>query len=239
MLPAIIEKLQIQNFRNLESEIIPFGPNINCIFGENGNGKTNILEAVYFLIKRKSFRKNASFPQILGIDGENPEILFSSLFKNTSDEKPITYSGKLSSDGSSWHRNGSSTNRKLDIGVLFINPFESHGFHTSASFRRSWIDDQLGQIDQDYKKSLGRYNKSLRFRNKLLSTKPPQFQRQIDAIDKELGPLSLMLTNKRLEFLEDIKPFVKKAFHELFSEEHDLTITLDTKINPQRLESYY
>ncbi len=239
MLPAIIEKLQIQNFRNLESEIIPFGPNINCIFGENGNGKTNILEAIYFLIKRKSFRKNASFPQILGMDGDNPEILFSSLFKNLEEGKPITYSGKLSADGGQWHRDGSSTNRKLNIGVLFINPFESHGFHTSASFRRNWIDDHLGQLDSDYKKTLSRYTKSLRFRNKLLSKKPPQYQKQIDAIDKEMGPLSLNLTNKRLQFLEEIKPFIKQAFHNLFSEEHDLTITLDTKINPNSLESYY
>ncbi len=80
MLPLIISKLQVSNFRNLESNIIDFSPNINCIFGENGNGKTNILEAIFYLIKRKSFRKNASFPQMLGLDGENTEISFQSLF---------------------------------------------------------------------------------------------------------------------------------------------------------------
>ncbi len=239
MLNAIIEKLQIQNFRNIDSEIISFGPNINCIFGENGNGKTNILEAIYYLIKRKSFRKNASFPQMLGIDGENPEILFSSLFKNREENKPLTFSGKISSEGSTWHRDGSSTNRKLNIGVIFINPFESHGFHTSASFRRNWMDEHLSQLDDEYKKLLARYTKSLRFRNKLLASKPSQYQKQIDAIDKEMAPLSLQLTNKRLHFLEEVRPFVKKAFNDLFSEEHELTITLDTKINPNRLESYY
>jgi DNA replication and repair protein RecF len=239
MLPAIIEKLQIQNFRNIENEIIPFGPNINCIFGENGNGKTNILEAIYFLIKRKSFRKNASFPQILGIDGENPEILFSSLFKNVEENKALTFSGKMTSEGSTWHKDGSSTNRKLNIGVIFINPFESHNFHNSASFRRSWIDEQLSQLDEEYKISLSRYTKSLRFRNKLLSTKPMQFQKQIDAIDKEMAPLSLFITNKRLKFLEELKPFVGMAFNELFSEDHELTITLDTKINPNHIESYF
>ena len=94
-------------------------------------------------------------------------------------------------------------------------------------------------MDGEYKNSLARFTKSLRFRNKLLSTKPSQYQKQIDAIDKEMAPLSLQLTNKRLQFLEEVRPFVKKAFNDLFSEDHELTITLDTKINPNRVESYF
>ena len=71
-----IQKLQVTNFRNLEPDIISFSPNINCILGENGNGKTNILEALYYISYRKSFRKNTSFPQIISIDCEEPEIIF-------------------------------------------------------------------------------------------------------------------------------------------------------------------
>ena len=57
-----VEKLQVTNFRNLEDQIITFSPGINCILGENGNGKTNVLEALHVLATKKSFRKNTGFP---------------------------------------------------------------------------------------------------------------------------------------------------------------------------------
>jgi DNA replication and repair protein RecF len=239
MLPFKIEKLQVTNFRNLEDQIISFSPNINCIFGDNGNGKTNILEAIYFLILRKSFRKNASFPQILSMDGEKPEILFSSVFKSEIEEELLSLSGKLSSEGGSWYQNGKGTNRKLKTGVVFFNTFFFQGFHNSPSSRRSWVDDHLGQLDSAYKSDLARYQKSLRFRNKLLSKKPSQFRKQIEAIDKEMAPLSYSLTNSRLSFLEELKPFVQKAFFDLFSEDHNLEITLDTKMTLQNPEIYF
>lgn len=238
MLPLIISKLQVNNFRNLDSEIIEFSPNINCIFGENGNGKTNILEAIFYLIKRKSFRKNASFPQILGLDGENTEISFQSLFLDSSSEEAISYSGKLSESGSTWFLQSKPSKRKLQIGVVFINPFDSQGFHLSASHRRNWIDDHIGQLNSEYKKALSRYNKSLRFRNKLLSTKPPQFQKQVQAIDVEMAESSLFLTRGRMEFLEEIRPFFRSAFYDLFSEEHDLEIMLDTKLSQMTKDDY-
>ena len=74
-----ISKLQVTNFRNLNSDIFQFNNGINCILGENGNGKTNILEAINVLCTKKSFRKNTSFPQFLSIDGGKPEIIFSSV----------------------------------------------------------------------------------------------------------------------------------------------------------------
>lgn len=191
------------------------------------------------MILRKSFRKNTGFPQFLSIDGEKPEILFSSVFKKETEEELLTLTGKLSLEGSSWYQNGKSTNRKLKTGVVFINPFDSQGFHNSASSRRSWIDDHLSQLDTKYKSELARYQKSLRFRNKLLSKKPSEFRKQIEAIDREMAPLSYYLTATRLSFIEELKPFVQKAFFDLFSEEHLLEITLDTKMTLQNPSIYF
>ena len=70
-----ITRLQVKNFRNLEDQVVNLSKGINCIFGDNGNGKTNVLEAIYFLATKKSFRKNCKFPQILSIDSENRSFI--------------------------------------------------------------------------------------------------------------------------------------------------------------------
>ncbi len=224
-----ISKLQVTNFRNLNPDIISFSNGINCILGENGNGKTNILEAINVLATKKSFRKNTSFPQFLSIDGEKPEIIFSSVFENQNLDK-ISYTSKMTHESILWFLDGSPIKKKLDIKIVFINPFDSYGFHNNASDRREWIDYFLSQLDDTYKKSLSKYNQALRFRNTLLSKKPSKFKEQIIASDGELSMLSMYLTARRVEFLREIEPFIGETFQKIFSEKHNLQINLDSRI---------
>ncbi|MDD0854726.1 DNA replication and repair protein RecF [Halobacteriovorax sp. GB3] len=224
-----IAKLQVTNFRNLQPDIIEFSPKINCILGENGNGKTNILEAIYVLANRKSFRKNTSFPQFLGIDGEKPEIIFSSVL-NTEDNELVSYSGKLENGAANWYLNGQPAKRKIGINTVFINPFDSYGFHNTSSFRRNWIDTHLSMLDPEYKKTLSRYNSGLRFRNTLLSKKPNKYLEQIKVIDIELSKNAKSITDKRLLFLQEVSPLIGDTFQKIFSEQHELDITLDTRV---------
>jgi len=224
-----ISKLQVTNFRNLNSDIITFSNGINCILGENGNGKTNILEAINVLATKKSFRKNTSFPQFLSVDGGKPEIIFSSVFENQQKEK-ISYSSKMTRENILWFLNGNPVKKKLDIKVVFINPFDSYGFHNNASDRREWIDYFISQIDENYKKGLNKYTIALRFRNTLLSKKPSKFKEQIIASDSELSMLSMYLTARRVEFLKEIEFYLADTFQKIFSEKHKLEIKLDSKI---------
>jgi DNA replication and repair protein RecF len=229
MLPLKISKLQVNNFRNLEPQILEFSPGINCIIGENGNGKTNLLEAIHVLITRKSFRKNTSFPQFLGIDGEKPEIIFSSLFEDIENNQ-FNLSGKIFEKNSEWYLNGKGTKKRLPLGVVFVNPFDSYAFHNVASSRRQWIDYYLGQLDDEYRKKLLRYTKALRFRNSLLSKKPDQYLSQVKAGDFEYANLSYYLTQRRKKFVTELESYLFHVFKELFSEEHDLNMNLDSRV---------
>ncbi|MDD4975484.1 MAG: DNA replication and repair protein RecF [Bacteriovorax sp.] len=224
-----ISKLQVTNFRNLNPDIISFNSGINCILGENGNGKTNILEAINVLGTKKSFRKNAGFPQFLSLDGGKPEIIFSSVFENNQNEK-VSYTSKMTNESVLWFVDGVPVKRKLDIKIVFINPFDSYGFHNSASDRREWLDYFIGQLDDYYKKILAKYTLALRFRNTLLSKKPSKYKEQIIASDGELSMLSMYLTARRIEFLKEIEPFIADTFQQIFSEKHKLQISLDSRI---------
>ena len=224
-----ISKLQVTNFRNLNPDIISFSPGINCILGENGNGKTNILEAINVLATKKSFRKNTSFPQFLSIDGGKPEIIFSSVFSNQ-DCEVMSYTSKMTNESILWFLDGTPVKKRLDIKVVFINPFDSYGFHNNASDRREWLDYFLSQLDDQYKKGLSKYTLALRFRNTLLNKKPSRFKEQVLAGDVELSQLSYFLTKKRVEFLEALEPILGETFQSLFSEKHNLKINLDSRI---------
>jgi len=224
-----ISKLQVTNFRNLNPDIITFNNGINCILGENGNGKTNILEAINVLATKKSFRKNTSFPQFLSIDGGKPEIIFSSVFENNNAEK-FSYTSKMTNDSTLWFVDGNPVKKKLEIKIVFINPFDSYGFHNNASDRREWIDYFLSQLDSNYKKNLAKYTIALRFRNTLLKKKPHKYKEQIIASDGEFSILSMYLTARRLEFVKEIEPFIGETFQQIFSEKHNLQINLDSRI---------
>ena len=229
MIEYKITKLQVTNFRNLNPDIITFSNGINCILGENGNGKTSILEAINVLATKKSFRKNTSFPQFLSIDGGKPEIIFSSVFENNSNEK-FSYTSKMTNDSILWFIDGNPVKKKLDINIVFINPFDSYGFHNNASDRREWLDYFISQLDSVYKRNLTKYNIALRFRNTLLKKKPFKYKEQIIAADGEFSILSMYLTARRIEFLKEIEPYIAQTFQKIFSEKHNLQINLDSKI---------
>ena len=238
MFPVEILSLRVRNFRNLLGMPIEFGPKINCILGENGNGKTNILEAIHVLSTKKSFRKKTSFPQFLSVDGEEPEIIFSSLM-NERGEK-VSYSARLTPNTFELFQNGKPFKKKLKIPIVFINPFDASNFYSKASERRRWVDFHLGQLDRDYASSLRRYQTLLKFRNALLEDRLKHSKEQLKAIDNEFIKVSQVLTLSRERFLQELTPYYDKIFKEIFSKNHSVSLHLETMIssgNPEKLKS--
>jgi DNA replication and repair protein RecF len=223
-----LKKLQLTNYRNLDNGIYTFSENINCIFGDNGNGKTNLLEAVFYLINRKSFRKNTSFQQIISVESEKPEILFSAaLAQENSVQKSVT--GKINNEQTQWFLDNKQTNKKIDLKTVFINPFDSFSFHSTSSFRRNWIDTYLSMLDPAYKRCLSQFNTSLRFRNNLLSKKPQNYKEQILANNPKLSELTVNLIRSKKQFLKEIKQYCDLTFKIIFNNVHNLELELTSK----------
>jgi len=225
-----LQSLQVNNFRNLNDDIVHFNPGINCIFGSNGNGKTNLLEAVYYLCLKKSFRKNTSFQQILSVDSGKNEILISSAL--LSENNLVTsLSGKITSKENSWYVDNKSVKSKPKIPTVFINPFDSYAFHTIPAFRRSWVDQNLSLISKEYKQALSKYNQAIKQRNFLLSNKPQSYKLQIEAIDEQVILYSKIIIDFRKNFINELKYYCKKSFKIIFAENHDLELSLESKFS--------
>lgn len=229
-----LKKVQITNFRNLQDNLIEFNNNINCIFGMNGNGKTNLLEAIYFILNRKSFRKKTSFPQIISVEAEDPQILISSVFEKN--EELFPYSGRISEEQNEWYWNNKLVKRKKILECLFVSPSDSIAFHTTPSFRRNWFDTQFSMLSSEYKQILANFNSALRFRNHLLAKKPLSYLEQIQANEPNFIKLSAELSNLRVYYLEQIGDFITQTFKLLFNEVHNLSITLESKIKQKSFE---
>jgi DNA replication and repair protein RecF len=229
-----LEKIQLTNFRNLNSDIVSFSPSINCIFGGNGNGKTNLLEGVHFSLLGKSFRKGSAFSQILSINSERSEIQYRLLLNQkdqNSDDSPISLTGKVDAIGGSKFLNGSPFKGKAELSAVFVGPFDSYNFHQLAKFRRHWFDHHLGMIDSSYKSLLRDYQNALRFRNGLLKKKPSQHREQIEAIDPKVAELTLELVKTKKRLLGEINQYCNSTFQKLFSEKHQLIINLESQFS--------
>lgn len=221
-----VKKLQTQNFRNLDKSVFEFVPGINCIFGQNGNGKTNLLEAVYLVTNKKSFRKNTSFPQMINVEGGSPEIIIQSTFEN--DTELVAYSVRISDGLDERFLNNVVEKKKTPNSSVFINPFDSYTFHTSSTYRRQWVDSHLSLMDPEYRQVLGRFQKSMRFRNSILGYAGKSASEQLRAIDEQVSEYSALITLKRSEFLKQLNENITPTFRAIFAEEHSLQIDLES-----------
>lgn len=221
-----IKKLQAQNFRNLKNSIFDFGPGINCILGQNGNGKTNLLEAVYLLTNKKSFRKNTDYAQMINIEGEKPEMILQSVFENGNELIP--YSLRMTDSSEERFLSNKPEKSKTPSSCVFINPFDAYNFHTSGSFRRQWVDSHISLGDKEYRQVLTRFQKSMKFRNSVLGYGGKNTSTQLRAIDEQVSEYSAFITQRRYEFLTSLNEFITPTFRSIFSEDHMLELTLDS-----------
>lgn len=235
-----LKKLQAQNFRNLNSFVFEFVPGINCIFGQNGNGKTNLLEAVYFLTNKKSFRKNTSFSQMVNIEGGKPEIILQSVFEYA--EELAAYSVRMSDELEERFLNNHPVKSKTVTSSVFINPFDSYSFHTSSTFRRQWLDSHLNLLDAEYRQVLGRFQKAMKFRNSVLAFAKSNAIAQLRAIDEQIAEYSALITQKRYDFLSTLNETITPTFKSIFSMEHTLKLDLESLFvhwDAKKIYEYY
>ena len=163
-----ITNLKLTNFRNYNLLNLNFSNRLNIFYGDNGSGKTNILESIYVLALTKSFRtindkniiKNAEVKT--KVEGE---IL---------DKRKIKYSIEISSDGKKVKINNNNILKLSDyissINVVLFNPNDLDMIKTTPSFRRKCLNMDLSQLDNSYLKLLNTYNKILKQRNSYLKT---------------------------------------------------------------------
>lgn len=171
---TLVSTLQLTDFRNFSKKELSFDMNQTLILGDNGRGKTNILESLSFLSTGRSFRAKLLSDCVR----EGAEVAHIKLQAMVDDEM-VELGGSIVSKASEYSsrastrflRNGVKKRRSDVVGVLktvLFRPEDMELITDGPSYKREFLDDVLVQVDSLYAKSLREYEKALKHRNKLI-----------------------------------------------------------------------
>lgn len=195
-----INNLKLLNFRNYEKIELSFSPSYNIIYGENGVGKTNLVEGIYVLALTKSFR--GSVDKILVMNNKDV-CRIEGVVHNDYDDK---YKIIFKDSGKKVKINDSKIDKLSDyisrINVVLFNPDDLRFIKDSPSIRRNAINLEISQLNNIYLKNLNMYNKLLKQRNSYLKTMNINANTYPEYLD--------IITNKLIEYGERIYTSRKK-----------------------------
>ena len=202
-----LAELRIENLRCIESAALEFSPELNLIAGENGAGKTSILEAIFLLGRGRSFRTRSS--ERLIRYGQPRLTVY-----GRSDDSPARQAGiEISADGGTRARiNGENATSLLELSgvvpVQAIDPEIHKLVDQGPERRRRWLDWLVFHVEPSFAIHWSRYNRALKQRNAALRAGSGA----LDAWDKELVPNGIAITQARQRALERLLPRLASTF---------------------------
>ena len=211
-----LKSLQLVNYRNFEDLQLEFSEKINCFIGNNGVGKTNILDAIYNL----SFTKSWLNP----LDTQNIRygqdfFLIKGKYLLADDDIEISCGlkrGKKKSFKKNGKEYGKLANHIGLIPLVTISPYDSNLILGGSEERRKFIDGVIAQFDKDYLQALIKYNRVLTQRNKLLKQFAEQNIFEKDSLEvwnMQLVEYGTFIYNKRKKFLDELSPIFQKYYN--------------------------
>lgn len=214
----ILKNLSLVNFKNYKGVELELNSKINCFVGNNGQGKTNLLDAIYYLSFCKSFL-NPVDSQNINYD-ESFFMIQGEYLRDGKDEQ--VYCGIKKGQKKLFKRNKKDYEKLSDhIGFLplvIISPSDSALVNDGSDLRRKFIDGIISQFDKSYLEALLSYNKALNQRNALLkyfSRNRTFNQDQLDAWDIQLVRFGEIIFQKRQQLIEDLTPVFQKYYQKI------------------------
>ena len=233
-----LENLSLLNYKNFETVSFQFDSKINCLVGNNGVGKTNVLDAIYHLSFGKSYFNPLTVQNIK--HGEEFFVIEGNYTKKNREEKIIVSAKR--GHKKVIKRNGKLYNRFSEhIGFLplvIVSPTDRDLIIEGSDTRRKFIDGVISQGDSNYLQTLLNYNKVLTQRNSLLkyfAINNTYNQETLDIYNLQLHDLGTTIFEKRKEFLEEFMPIFLKRYQSISNSKESVTLTYKSQLNEKEL----
>ncbi len=235
----IIKSLDLLNFRNYESLHLELSEGTNIFYGDNAQGKTNILESLYMISTTKSHRgvKDRDLIRF----GQEEAHIRTVLIKNDLDYQVDMHLKKSKSKGVAINRQKIRRASEL-IGLLhivFFSPEDLSIVKDGPAQRRRFMDMELCQLDKSYLHDLSQYNKAVEQRNKLLKDvwQFPQLADTLDVWDDQLATYGSRIITRRKEFIEELAQIVGSIHEKLSGGRERLVISYEPNSTAEELAS--
>lgn len=214
--PMILENISIINYKNIKGVNLDLSPKINCLIGHNGVGKTNFLDAIYYL----SFCRSANNPidsQIIMHD-ENFFMLEGNYRTEQGDIENI-YCGMKRGTKKHFKRNKKEYKRLSQhiglVPLIYVSPSDSSLIEGGSEERRRLMDVVISQYDHSYIELLSNYNKALQQRNALLKMEEESDSSLLDIWEQEMARNGELLFQKRLAFVDELVPVFQQIYQQI------------------------
>ena len=216
----IINRISLENFRNYHKETISFSEGINFIVGDNGQGKTNLLEGIYYTINASSF-KTSKDEELINTIAPGPGFSLCLDIIHNQKKNQVLFEKKGSTK--SYRINGIKRPLKNDRikTVLFI-PDDLRIIKEGPGMRREFLDGEIGMIFANYRELQKQYQKLLLQKNHLLKKNPDSQLLRI--FNHQLQETGGEVIRYRLQYLQEITPIAREVYRKIAEGKETLTI---------------
>ena len=234
MISVFLTKISIINYKNISDKEYELDPKINCFVGNNGVGKTNILDAIYHLSMGKSYF-NVKNDQL--IKNTKNYMLIDGVFKLNDKNEGIVCSLKIG-EKKVLKRNGKAYKKFSNhiglIPVVIISPYDNDLINDGSSERRKFIDSIISQNDKEYLTNLIAYTRVIQNRNKLLKQYNKSVDFDLDTIrvyDDQIFKLSDPIFKVREKFIQDFIPLVLEKYKQISDDKEKISINYKSDLS--------
>lgn len=216
----ILKRISILNYKNIAQADLSFSPNVNCFLGNNGMGKTNLLDAIYYLSFCKSFSNVMDSQNIR--HGEDFFIIQG--FYDLDGKEEEFYCGMKRRQKKQFKRNKKEYERLSDhigfIPLVMVSPADADLISGGSEERRRFVDLVISQSDKGYLDALIRYNKALVQRNALLKGEAEPDGTVLDIWEEQMESYGRLIFERRAAFVKRFIP-VFQEFYRFISSDHE------------------
>ena len=240
MISVFLKKISIINYKNILDKEYELDPKINCFVGDNGVGKTNILDAIYHLSMGKSYF-NVKNDQL--INKGKDYMLVDGVFELNNKDESIVFSLKIG-EKKVLKRNGKPYKKFSNhiglIPVVLISPNDNDLINEGSSERRKFIDSIISQNDKEYLINLIAYTRVIQNRNRLLK----QYNRSVDfdldtikVYDDQIYKLSEPIFKARDKFIKEFTPLVLEKYKHISDDKEKISIEYKSDLINNHIEN--
>lgn len=232
-----LKELNIINFKNIPSRQFSFTDKINCFVGNNGVGKTNMLDSIHYLSLCKSgwglsdrmcIRHGEDFFRIEGafeVAGDRTEKII------------VTYNGKTKSVKRNTKEYAKISEHIGLLPFVMVSPYDTGIINEAGEERRRFLNSFISQIDPVHMGRLIRYNTLLAQRNKMLKEGVEGESKEVmEIIDMQLSEVAAAIASRRTEIIGELSPLVERYYRILSDDREEVSLKYSSQLLKKPME---